>query len=103
MARTTTTTTTLSCVLHALPWVLAVVGALLFVAGLSWRNLSDSDTVNPGLVITGLLFTMLAGVLSCVTARAPERDYEPREPREPREPVGVAPERKEAQIPFVPI
>jgi len=101
-----TRTTTLSCVLHALPWVLLVVGALLFVVGLSWRNLSDSDTVNAGLVITGLLFTMLAGVLSCATDRAPERDYEPQEPQEPqepRDPVRVVPEKKEAPIPFVPI
>jgi len=106
MARTTTTTTatttTLSCVLHVLPWLLVVVGALLLVIGLSWRNLSDSDTANGGLVVTGILLTMLAGVISCAKDRAPEREYEPQERQE--EPVEPAPpEKKEASIPFVPV
>ena len=101
MARTTTTT--LSCVLHVLPWVLVIVGALLFVIGLSWRNLSSSDTANAALVITGILLTMLAGVISCATDRAPEREYEPQE-RQEEQPVEPAPpEKKEAQIPFVSI
>jgi hypothetical protein len=101
---TRTTTTTLSCVLHVLPWLLVVFGALLFVIGLSWRNLSSSDTANAALVITGILLTMLAGVISCATDRAPERDYDPQE-RQEEQPVEAAapPEKKEAQIPFVPV
>lgn len=103
MARTNTTT--LSCVLRVLPWVLVIVGALLFVIGLSWRNLSStSDTANAALVITGILFTMLAGAMSCANDRAPERDYEPHEPPEPPpEAPEPAPEQKEASLPFVPI
>jgi hypothetical protein len=103
MARTDTTT--LSCVLHVLPWVLVIVGALLFVIGLSWRNLSStSDTANAPLVITGILLTMLAGAMSCANDRAPERDYEPQEPPEPQEAAPEpAPEQKEAPLPFVPI
>ena len=99
MARTATT---LSCVLHVLPWLLVVVGALLFVIGLSWRNLSSSDTANAALVVTGILLTMLAGAISCATDRAPEREYEPQERQE--EPVEPAPvEKKEAPLPFVPV
>ena len=107
----TTKTTTLSYVFYVLPWVLVVVGALLFVIGLSWRNLSSSDTVNPFFVIGGVLFVMLAGVLSCCADRTPLRDDDRDGSPSPQPAPAPAPppmdsaisEKREAQIPFVSI
>jgi len=108
----------LSCLLHVLPWVLVTVGALLFVIGLSWRNLTSSDTVNPFLVIGGVLCVMLAGSMSCCADRPPmqEDDYDkPAPPTQQPQQVQVqlpplsqleenaTPEEREARIPFVSI
>jgi len=94
-----TKTTPLSCVLHVLPWVLVTVGALLFVVGLSWRNLSSSDTANAPLVIIGVIFAILAGALSCASDRPPLQEEPPSPTPQPTPP----PEKSEGQVPFVSI
>lgn len=109
---TRTTESPLSCLLHVLPWVLVTVGGLLFVIGLSWRNLTSSDTVNPFFVIGGVLCVMLAGAMSCCADRVPMQDDKPptQQPQPPQaqlpppQPEDSAPsEAREARIPFVSI
>jgi hypothetical protein len=69
-------TTALSCALRVLPWVFVPVGVLLLVVGLSWRNLSDSDTANGALIAFGILLVMIACALSCAADRSPLRASE---------------------------
>lgn len=104
------TDTPLSCLLHVLPWVLVTVGALIFVIGLSWRNLTSSDTANPVLVICGVLCVMLAGAMSCCADRPVLQDDKPSSqepqrvpPPQPPSPDSAAAEKSEAQLPFVSI
>ena len=104
------TDTPLSCILYVLPWVLVTVGALIFVIGLSWRNLSSSDTANPVLVISGVLCVMLAGAMSCCADRPVLQDEKPSSQQQtqapsqqPPSPDSAAAEKSEAQIPFVSI
>ena len=105
------TDTPLSCLLHVLPWVLVTVGALILVIGLSWRNLTSSDTANPVLVIGGVLCVMLAGAMSCCADRPVLQDKKPLSqqqqtqapPPQPPSPESAAAEKSEAQIPFVSI
>jgi len=86
------------------------VGALIFVIGLSWRNLTSSDTANPVLVICGVLCVMLAGAMSCCADRPVLQDDKPSAqqqqlapPPQPPSPGSAAVEKSEAQIPFVSI
>ena len=92
-----TKTPPLTCALRVLPWVFVPVGALLLVVGLSWRNLSDSDTANPALLVAGILLVVLAGALSCASDRTPMRESEDDEPAQA---VSV---KAEGQMPFVSI
>ena len=104
------TDTPLSCLLHVLPWVLVTVGALIFVIGLSWRNLTSSDAANPVLVICGVLCVMLAGAMSCCADRPVLQDDKPSSqeqqqvpPPQPPSLDSAAAEKSEAQLPLVSI
>lgn len=53
-------------VLVALPWILIIVSVVLVSLGLSWRHLTDSDTVNGAFVLAGIILAGLAFVVGCI-------------------------------------
>ena len=52
--------------LVALPWILTIVSVVLVSLGLSWRHLTDSDTVNGAFVLAGIILACLAFVVGCI-------------------------------------
>ncbi len=52
--------------LLVLPWILLVVSATLLALGLSWRHLTDSDTVNGTFIVLSIVFAALTLVCLCV-------------------------------------
>ena len=77
-----------------LPWVLLVVATVFLSLGLSWRHVSDADTVNGAFLIVALVLGALALCTLCVR-EMPELHKE----KEPQ-PVQQAPP-ENAQLPLV--
>ena len=49
-----------------LPWVLLAASATVGALGLSWRQLTEDDTVNGTLLIVSIVLAALAFLLLCV-------------------------------------
>ena len=77
-----------------LPWVLIIVSGTFLALGLSWRHLTDSDTVNGTFLVISVVFAALFFVCLCVR-EIPERER-------PKKEVEVD-EPPPAQLPLVPV
>ena len=71
-----------------LPWILLVVSATFLALGLSWRHLTDSDTVNGTFIVLSIAFAALTVVCLCVR-EIPDR-VEPKEEEEKKPPATTA-------------
>lgn len=50
----------------ALPYILLIASVVLVSLGLSWRHLTDSDTVNGAFVLAGIILACLAFAVACI-------------------------------------
>ena len=71
-----------------LPWILLVVSATFLALGLSWRHLTDSDTVNGTFIVLSVAFAALMVVCLCVR-EIPDR-VESKEEEEKKPPATTA-------------
>ena len=76
-----------------LPWVLMIVSGTFLALGLSWRHLTDSDTVNGTFLVISIVFAALFFVCLCVR-EIPEREKAEKEVEEKEPPPP-------AQLPLV--
>ena len=70
----------LSALIAAVPWVLVVVGTVLFFIGLYYGEITEADTANGVMIVVGIAMILTAFAVSCVrniTPRSPEADGEP--------------------------
>ena len=78
-----------------LPWVLLVLSATFLALGLSWRHLSDSDTINGTFLVLSIVFAALMFICLCVR-EIPDR-IDPKEEKEKEE------KEPPAQLPLMPV
>ena len=84
-------------ILWILPWVLVIASATFLALGLSWRHLTDSDTVNGAFLIASIVLAALAFVSLCVR-EMPEK----KEEEKARDATGQT-RATSARIPLVPV
>ena len=65
-----------------LPWVLVVIATVFLSLGLSWRHITDADTVNGAFLIVALVLGALAICTLCVR-EMPELHEEKRRGKAP--------------------
>lgn len=80
----------------ALPWILLTLCAVFLALGLSWRQITDADTVNGAFLIVALVLGALALCTLCVREIDPLREEEEKKPQ----PVQQAPP-ENARLPLV--
>ena len=80
----------------ALPWILLTLCAVFLALGLSWRQITDADTVNGAFLIVALVLGALALCTLCVRELDPLREEEKKKPQ----PVQQAPP-ENARLPLV--
>ena len=83
----------------ALPWILLTACAVFLALGLSWRQITDADTVNGAFLIVALVLGALALITLCVREIDPMREEE--EKKKPQPAQQAPPEN--ARLPLVPI
>ena len=69
--------------LLVLPWVLLIASATFLALGVSWRHLSDSDTINGTFLVISIVFAALTCMCLCVReipARVEQKDKEKEPP-----------------------
>ena len=54
------------CVITVLPWFLLAASATCLALGLSWRHLTDADTVNGSFLIASIVLAALTFATLCV-------------------------------------
>ena len=79
-----------------LPWVLLVLSATFLALGLSWRHLSDSDTINGTFLVLSIVFAAFMFICLCVR-EIPDRIKPKEEEEEEKQ------EEPPAQLPLMPV
>ena len=64
----------------ALPWILLTACAVFLALGLSWRQISDADTVNGAFLIVALVLGALTLITLCVREIDPLREEKKPQP-----------------------
>ena len=82
--------------LWLLPWVLVTASATFLALGLSWRHLTDADTVNGAFLIVSIVLAALAFVSLCVREMPEKKDEKSRDATGKTLPTS-------ARIPLVPV
>ena len=64
----------LSVFLAAFPWVLVVVGTVLFFVGVYYAELTEADTANGAMIAVGVVLILMALAVSCINNITRRRD-----------------------------
>ena len=64
----------LSVFLAAFPWVLVVLGTVIFFLGVYYAEFTEADTANGAMMAVGAVLILMAFAVSCVNNITPRRE-----------------------------